>query len=156
MTKERIMTELFEFSAPTYYKWKNRDKRKIMELLDYVFTNDDLIEFLNKGKISKFEDMISSDYLLDLSIKFYKFLRHITNYKVAKKVLEILELTYLLNQNSIVIEKIAEEIYKSDELYSSMKLAVLNLIQKQEPLVLEYISKNRAKERVNLQKNQVE
>lgn len=31
------------------------------------------------------------------------------------------------------------------EFYSSLKLAILNLIQKQEPLVLEYISKNRLK-----------
>ena len=28
MTKEQIMVELFEFSAPTYYKWTKKRKKK--------------------------------------------------------------------------------------------------------------------------------
>ncbi|MDX4063210.1 hypothetical protein Q6A84_03285 [Aliarcobacter skirrowii] len=145
MTKEMIMTELFKFSAPTYYKWKKHDKRKIISLLEYAFSDDDLIEYLEHGKISKIEDIGNLDYLLDLSMKFYKFLRHITNYKVAKRVLELLESSFLESNNKIQIDLIAEKIYKEEEFYSSLKLAILNLIQKQEPLVLEYISKNRLK-----------
>lgn len=91
MTKEMIMTKLFEFSAPTYYKWKKQDKRKIIDLIEYAFTDEELIEFLNTGKIGRIDDMGSQDYLLDLSLKFYKLLRHITNYKVAKKLLVLLE-----------------------------------------------------------------
>ena len=134
MTREMIMINLFQFSAPTYYKWKKHDKRKIISLLEYAFSDEDLIEYLNKGKISKIEEIGNQDYLFDLAIKFYKFLRHITNYKVANE-----------NQNKISIENIAEKIYKDDDFYTSMKLAILNLIQKQEPLVLEYVSKNRVK-----------
>ncbi|OCL98649.1 hypothetical protein AAX29_01562 [Aliarcobacter thereius] len=145
MTKEKIMTELFEFSAPTYYKWKNQDKRKIIKLLDYAFSNDDLIEYLKTEKISKVEEMINGNYLLDLSMKFYKLLRHITNYKVAKRALEIIEDSFMLNQNKIILEKIAEDIYSEEMFFTSMKLAILNLVQKQEPLVLEYISRNRTK-----------
>ncbi|MDX4047531.1 hypothetical protein Q6A75_01160 [Aliarcobacter skirrowii] len=145
MTKEMIMTKLFQFSAPTYYKWKKHDKRKIISLLEYAFSDDDLIEYLEYGKISKIEDIGNLDYLLDLSMKFYKFLRHITNYKVAKRVLELLESSFLESNNKIQIDLIAEKIYKEEEFYSSLKLAILNLIQKQEPLVLEYISKNRLK-----------
>ncbi|MDX4012727.1 hypothetical protein Q6A86_06960, partial [Aliarcobacter skirrowii] len=138
MTKEMIMTKLFQFSAPTYYKWKKHDKRKIISLLEYAFSDDDLIEYLEYGKISKIEDIGNLDYLLDLSMKFYKFLRHITNYKVAKRVLELLESSFLESNNKIQIDLIAEKIYKEEEFYSSLKLAILNLIQKQEPLVLEY------------------
>ncbi|MDX3960222.1 hypothetical protein Q6A78_07360 [Aliarcobacter skirrowii] len=145
MTKEMIMTKLFQFSAPTYYKWKKHDKRKIISLLEYAFSDDDLIEYLEHGKISKIEDIGNLDYLLDLSMKFYKFLRHITNYKVAKRVLELLESSFLESNNKIQIDLIAEKIYKEEEFYSSLKLAILNLIQKQEPLVLEYVSKNRVK-----------
>lgn len=145
MTKEMIMTQLFEFSAPTYYKWKKQDKRKIILLLDYAFTNDDLIEFLNSGKISKIENIGKDDNLLDFSIKFYKLLRHLTNYKVAKRVLCLLEDNFIKNDNKIIIEKIAEDIYNEEEFYTSMKLAILNLIQKQEPLLVEYLSKNRLK-----------
>lgn len=144
MKKELIMTKLFEFSAPTYYKWKKQDKRKIIKLLDYAFSNEDLMEFLENGKISKIENISNQDYLLDFSMKFYKLLRHITNYKVAKKVLVLLEDSFNKNENKVVVEKIAEAIYK-EEFYTSMKLAILNLIQKQEPLVLEYLAKNRLK-----------
>ncbi len=145
MTKEMIMLTLFEFSAPTYYKWKKQDKRKIISLLEYAFSDDDLIEFINSGKISKIENMGNDDYLLDLSMKFYKFLRHITNYKVAKRVLELLEFSFERNRDKIIIEEIAELIYKESDFYTSMKLAILNLLQKQESLVLEYLSKNRGK-----------
>ena len=79
MTREMIMINLFQFSAPTYYKWKKHDKRKIISLLEYAFSDEDLIEYLNKGKISKIEEIGNQDYLFDLTIKFYKFLRHITN-----------------------------------------------------------------------------
>ncbi|RBQ26884.1 MULTISPECIES: hypothetical protein [Arcobacteraceae] len=145
MTKEMIMTKLFEFSAPTYYKWKKQDKRKIIDLIEYAFTDEELIEFLNTGKIGRVDDMGSQDYLLDLSLKFYKLLRHITNYKVAKKLLVLLEESFEKNSSKVIIEKIAEDIYSEEEFYTSMKLAILNLIQKQEPLVLEYICKNRLK-----------
>src|SRR5574344_1637671 len=126
------MINLFQFSAPTYYKWKKHDKRKIISLLEYAFSDEDLIEYLNKGKISKIEEIGNQDYLFDLAIKFYKFL-------------ELLENSFNENQNKISIENIAEKIYKDDDFYTSMKLAILNLIQKQEPLVLEYVSKNRVK-----------
>ncbi|QKF73573.1 hypothetical protein AFAEC_1412 [Aliarcobacter faecis] len=145
MTKEKIMLELFEFSAPTYYKWKKQDKRKILDLLEYAFSDDDLIEFLKTKKITKIEESVNGQYLLDLSLKFYKFLRHITNYKVAKIVLSLLENSYLENNEKVIIEKIAENIYVEEEFYTSMKLAILNLVQKQEPLVLEYLCKNRIK-----------
>ncbi len=145
MTKEKIMLELFEFSAPTYYKWKKQDKRKILDLLEYAFSDDDLIEFLKTKKITKIEESVNGQYLLDLSLKFYKFLRHITNYKVAKIVLTLLENSYLENNEKVIIEKIAENIYDEEEFYTSMKLAILNLVQKQEPLVLEYLCKNRIK-----------
>ncbi|MBD3830537.1 MAG: hypothetical protein IE890_08620 [Arcobacter sp.] len=71
-------------------------------------------------------------------------------------MLYILERIYKENSNKIVIEKIAEAIYKSDkelfeksekdrnlEVVTSMKLALLNLIQKQDLSLLEYICKNR-------------
>ena len=89
-------------------------------------------------------------------MKFYKTAKHISNFKVAKNLLLLLENNYKQNNNSVIIEKIAESIYKSDkelfeyfendkniEVVTSMKLALLNLIQKQDIFVLEYISKNR-------------
>ena len=39
-------------------------KRKIISLLEYAFSDEDLIEYLNKGKISKIEEIGNQDYLL--------------------------------------------------------------------------------------------
>lgn len=51
------MVELFEFSAPTLYKWKKHEKRKIFTLLDSYFSKKDLEEFLATGKMSKLETL---------------------------------------------------------------------------------------------------
>ncbi len=156
MTREKIMTELFEFSSPTYYKWTKQDKRKIFDLLNYAFTNNELEEFIKTGKINKIEELGNQPQFFDLAIKFYKTVKHITNFKIAKNLLILLEKIYEENNNKIVIEKIAEVIYKSDkelfernetsknfEIVTSMKLTLLNLIQKQDLALLEYICKNR-------------
>ena len=42
MTREKIMVDLFDFSPPTYYRWTKHEKRKIFDLLDYAFTNEEL------------------------------------------------------------------------------------------------------------------
>ncbi len=76
MTRENDNDKSFSiFRAPTHYKWKKHDKRKIISLLEYAFSDEDLIEYLNKGKISKIEEIGNQDYLFDLAIKFYKFLK---------------------------------------------------------------------------------
>lgn len=49
----------------------------------------------------------------------------------------------ILRTNKDLIDKIAEKIYEDKEFYSNMKLATLNLIQRQEPFVLEYVARNR-------------
>jgi hypothetical protein len=159
MTSEKLMIELFGFSSPTYYKWSKHEKRKIFDLINYAFSNNELEEFLKTGKISKIENLGNESHLLDNAIKFYKKCKHITNYKIAKNLLLLLEKNYKENQ-SVNIEKIAEDIYcSSDKLFdidnenssakqqneviTSMKFVLFNLIQKQECSVLEYICKNR-------------
>lgn len=57
MKKEDIFTKLFQFSIPTFYNWQ-REKRPIIKLLEKYFTKDDLEEFLQTGKIQKFEENI--------------------------------------------------------------------------------------------------
>ncbi|MBP7769646.1 MAG: hypothetical protein KA055_00835 [Aliarcobacter sp.] len=157
MTYEKLMIELFGFSSPTYYKWSKHEKRKIFDLLSYAFSNSELEEFLNSGKITKIENLGNDGPLLENAIKFYKKCKHITNYKIAKNVLLLLEKSYQENAG-ISIEKIAEAIYSSnhelfeltdssskeeDEIITSMKFVLFNLVQKQECSILEFISKNR-------------
>ena len=87
MTSEKLMIELFGFSSPTYYKWSKHEKRKIFDLINYAFSNNELEEFLKTGKISKIENVGNESHLLDNAIKFYKKCKHITNYKIAKNLL---------------------------------------------------------------------
>jgi hypothetical protein len=159
MTNEKLMVQLFGFSSPTYYKWSKHEKRKIFDLISYAFSNNELEEFLKTGKISKIENLGNEGQLLEHAIKFYKKCKHITNFKIAKNLLLLLEKNYKTNA-SLNIEKIAEDIYcNEDKLFdineedrfskqqaeavTSMKFVLFNLIQKQECQVLEYICKNR-------------
>ena len=68
---EYLMSELFGFSTQSYFNWK-RDastKRKIINLLDRYFTKYDLEEFLEKGKISRYEVLQEQELV-------YKFAKH--------------------------------------------------------------------------------
>jgi hypothetical protein len=57
MKIEILMSKLFGFSPQTYFNWKKEEeKRQIIKLLDKYFTKADLEEFLEFGKIKKFED----------------------------------------------------------------------------------------------------
>lgn len=79
MTNEQIMTSLFGFSGPTYYKWskKERSERPIFNLIDKYFTKEDLEEFLSTGKVNKFDNFQTT---LDSScIDFLTKLRLLNN-----------------------------------------------------------------------------
>ncbi len=54
MKKEDIYMELFDFSRPTYYKWK-REGNKALQLISKYFNDEDLQEFLKTGKVSRLE-----------------------------------------------------------------------------------------------------
>lgn len=54
LKEEEIYTQLFQFSRPTFFKWK-REKVPVMELLKKYFTKEDLHEFLEKGFVTKYE-----------------------------------------------------------------------------------------------------
>lgn len=63
--KETILKEqikkILDISDKTYYNWKNQS-RPIISLLEKYFTEEDIQEFLDTGKIFKFEN-ITSEFL---------------------------------------------------------------------------------------------
>lgn len=80
MTFKETMAELFSTAEGTYYKWK-REKRPIIALLDIYFSKEDIEEFLETGKISKFEILEEFKALLQGSKFDYlafvkKYLKH--------------------------------------------------------------------------------
>lgn len=59
MRIEQLMSKLFGFSTQTYFNWKkdSKTKRPIISLLEKYFSKDDLQEFLDTGKVAKYEKM---------------------------------------------------------------------------------------------------
>ncbi len=106
---EEIYMELFNFSRPTYYKWK-RENIKVIKLLERYFSKEDLEEYLETGKVSRYEnvDNLDSDLLerhiayelkhklyLDTQSSFFKWFEHIAGTGVMDKVIqEIREESY--------------------------------------------------------------
>ena len=54
MINEKNVLKLMHYSRNTYYVWK-REKRPIIELIDRYFTDSEIEEFLQTGKIINFE-----------------------------------------------------------------------------------------------------
>lgn len=71
MTKSETMAKLLEISENSYFRWKKKDHKILIELIEKYFTNDELVEFLNTGKIEKLE--ILNSLLYSCSYKFYDF-----------------------------------------------------------------------------------
>ncbi len=54
MKKDEIFSDILGCSVSGFYKWKKQNRR-IIDLLENYFSLQDLNEFINTGKISKFE-----------------------------------------------------------------------------------------------------
>lgn len=64
--------QILDISDKTYYNWKNQD-RPIIKLLDKYFTDSEIEEFLQTGKISKFDNL--NKYSLSSCISFLEKLK---------------------------------------------------------------------------------
>ncbi len=116
MTKEQIMVELFEFSAPTYYKWTKKEKRKIFDLLNYAFTLEELEEFINNGKIQKIEIMNNSQGLIRKVKEFVDELVKNSNTFIVKNVLNQIKEDYAIHKK-IDYEEIMCSVFSLDDYY---------------------------------------
>jgi hypothetical protein len=116
MTKEQIMVELFEFSAPTYYKWTKKEKRKIFDLLNYAFTLEELEEFINNGKIQKIEIINNNEGLINKVKEFIDELIKNSNTFIAKNVLNQIK-EHHIRYNKIDDEELRFELFYLDDYY---------------------------------------
>lgn len=72
MVNEKNILKLMCYSRNTYYVWK-REKRPIIELIDKYFTDSEIEEFLQTGKINKFDNL--NKYSLSSCISFLEKLK---------------------------------------------------------------------------------
>lgn len=76
MKKDEIFSDILGCSVSGFYKWKKQNRR-IIDLLENYFSLQDLNEFINTGKISKFElikdiDLEELEYLFKNKELIYK------------------------------------------------------------------------------------
>ncbi|MCT7515016.1 hypothetical protein [Aliarcobacter cryaerophilus] len=117
MTKEQIMVELFEFSAPTYYKWTKHEKRKIFDLINYAFTLAELEEFITSGKIQKMEIINNNQALINKIKAFKENLIEKSNEFIANNVLGKIKEHYLRNDYKIDMEELKFELFNLNNYY---------------------------------------
>ena len=82
MTREKIMVDLFEFSAPTYYKCTKHQQRKIFNLLNYAFSDEELLEYLTTNKIQRIEKEKNYNQLEVYNVKINDF--RAENFKILE------------------------------------------------------------------------
>lgn len=112
MRIEIIMSKLFGFSSQTYFNWKkNKEERKIINLLEKYLTKEDLIEFLETEKINKFDNLNKT---LEQNIREKK-----SNYTLAERV--AMSLILLTGLDDYDTKNISEEIESEDEFKKDYK-----------------------------------
>lgn len=70
MKYDEIITKLMCYTRNTYFVWK-REKRPIITLLEKYYTKEELQEFLDTGKVSKYEKI---EELLEIEKKYKNIL----------------------------------------------------------------------------------
>ena len=153
-----LICKILHISKTTYYSYLKKGY-SIVSFLN-SFTKEELEELLESGRIKKFEIVQNNDYLLNKSIKLYKFI----NSKLTPKAKSIF-FEELKNLKSYKIEDVSNIIFysiKDEDLDSkhnyingttkiSIRLDIFNLFQNIDEFELEYFIKNF--EEIKLQSN---
>ena len=104
MSFEKSVLKLMCFSRNTFYVWKRED-RPIISLIEKYFTEEDIEEFLNTGKIHKF-DNLKSEFLFSnqlLYVKSFAKSKSLLSEPHVKDKFKDFYFSFLLNFESIDI-----------------------------------------------------
>lgn len=82
MRIEQIMSKCFGFSPQTYFNWKKEEaSRPIITLISKYFSKEDLIEFLDSGRVSKLEIIKNTN---NFDKRLDEIIRLLQKYDIAK------------------------------------------------------------------------
>jgi hypothetical protein len=84
-------SKLLEVSEKSFYRWKSKDHKLLINLIDKYFNESDIKEFIENGKINRFDkfenyinkNMLNNDYIKDtesikfITKKYYEFIKDI-------------------------------------------------------------------------------
>lgn len=71
MTKAEIYSKILDVSEKSYYRWKSKDHTVLIKLIEKHFSDSDLEEFLQTGKIKKFEEIEDLELLNNEAVNIY-------------------------------------------------------------------------------------
>ena len=100
--------ELLGISKTSYYRWKN--ERQVIQLLEKYFTKEDLLQFMNEGRIDKLEAKNSEDSDFN---EFY------TNNALHKLITKS---TLPMDETDTMIVKLFKAILSKNKRYSILPL----------------------------------
>ena len=151
MTKAEIYSKIFDISEKSYYRWKAKDHKTLVLLIEKYFSDKELEEFLNTGRIERLEIAQSNKYLINKSIKLYKMICFKLT-PLAEKVffeeLKSLKSYKIEDVSNIIFYSIKDEDLNSKHNYIngiskiSIRLDLLKLFEKIDDFELEYFIKN--------------
>ena len=139
MRIEILMSKLFGYSPQTYFNWKKEsDKRPIINLLDKYFKKEELEEFLETGKIDKFENIENLDHFILYAGSILIKLETMSGGDlIIKKIKESPEIS-LVNLVSFI--------YTTDELDQNIndeqKLVLTNYFMQMHPYIFQFFCNN--------------
>lgn len=83
MSKAKLIADILDVSERTIFRWKN-EKKLITELLYNYFSDEDLQEFINSGKIKRLDYIHEFENMKNSLIAEFerKFIFSIVNYKM--------------------------------------------------------------------------
>ena len=141
-----IICDICEIGEKSYYVWKNKSHKKLIELIEKYFTKEDLQEFLQTGKIKKYDiiknynydellELLNTDKKEDIS-SFEEYL--IYNFNLKKG--NILKLENQLKNLEKIILKISKEIFLKEKLTpKNAKEKTINYIKSLKPTLKGFI-----------------
>lgn len=142
----KIIEDLFCFTRQTWSKWKS-DKRPIVELIEKYFSDDDLKDFLQNGKIKRFEEIEDLELLNIEAIKIYS--NFVLNLDKNSLILFLNTIYYADINNRDINSNFIELIFDA-EAKKEHKITLINEFQKVKDSTLffysiKYLVKNKFK-----------
>lgn len=137
MTKAEIFSKILEVSEKSYYRWKSKDHKILISLIEKYFSDDDLRDFLQTGKISKFEEISDLKALNSEAVNIYSHFVLNLDRNSLILFLTVIHLADINNQNinSNFIELIFDADAKKED-----KVTLINEFQKVENSTLFFYS----------------
>lgn len=76
MTKAEIFSKILEVSEKSYYRWKSKDHKILISLIEKYFSDAELEEFILTGRINRLEkENIQNDFFSKYKNIYFNYIK---------------------------------------------------------------------------------